>query len=53
MSFTEEKKATRRSRRSTAAPKKEAVVAEAPAVEEKVEEPKADATDSTEEKAGE
>lgn len=49
----EEKKATRRSRRSTAAPKKEAVVVEAPAVEEKVEEPKAEATDSTEEKAGE
>ncbi|MCW1963291.1 50S ribosomal protein L17 [Chryseobacterium viscerum] len=47
----EEKKATRRSRRSTAAPKKaeavvaEAVVAEAPAVEEKVEEAKADTTE--------
>ncbi|MDR2236030.1 MAG: 50S ribosomal protein L17 [Chryseobacterium sp.] len=42
----EEKKATRRSRRSTAAPKKaEAVVADAPAVEEKVEEAKADTTE--------
>lgn len=42
----EEKKATRRSRRSSAASKKaEAVVAEAPAVEEKVEEAKADATE--------
>lgn len=42
----EEKKVTRRSRRSSAAPKKaEAVVAEAPAVEEKVEEAKADATE--------
>ncbi|KFE98773.1 50S ribosomal protein L17 [Chryseobacterium formosense] len=49
----EEKKTTRRSRRSTTATKKEAVVAEAPVVEEKVEEPKAEATDSTEEKAGE
>lgn len=49
----EEKKTTRRSRRSTTAPKKEAVVAEAPVVEEKVEEPKAETTDSTEEKAGE
>ncbi|MGD1319064.1 50S ribosomal protein L17 [Chryseobacterium sp. 2R14A] len=49
----EEKKTTRRSRRSTTAAKKEAVVAEAPVVEEKVEEPKAEATDSTEEKAGE
>lgn len=42
----EEKKTTRRSRRSTAAPKKaEAVVADAPAVEEKVEEAKADTTE--------
>ncbi|MFL9834508.1 50S ribosomal protein L17 [Chryseobacterium terrae] len=49
----EEKKTTRRSRRSTTATKKEAVVAEAPVVEEKVEEPKAETTDSTEEKAGE
>lgn len=49
----EEKKTTRRSRRSTTATKKEAVVAEAPVVEEKVEEPRAEATDSTEEKAGE
>jgi large subunit ribosomal protein L17 len=49
----EEKKTTRRSRRSTTATKKEAVVAEAPVVEEKVEEPKAEATDSTEEKTGE
>jgi large subunit ribosomal protein L17 len=48
----EEKKTTRRSRRSTTA-KKEAVVAEAPVVEEKVEEPKAEATDSTEEKTEE
>ena len=48
----EEKKTTRRSRRTTTA-KKEAVVAEAPVAEEKVEEPKAEATDSTEEKAGE
>jgi large subunit ribosomal protein L17 len=48
----EEKKTTRRSRRATTA-KKEAVVADAPKVEEKVEEPKAEATDSTEEKAGE
>ena len=49
----EEKKTTRRSRRSTTATKKEAVVAEAPVVEEKVEEPKAEATDSTEEKTEE
>ncbi|MCJ8152441.1 50S ribosomal protein L17 [Chryseobacterium sp. SSA4.19] len=49
----EEKKTTRRSRRSTTATKKEAVVAEAPVAEEKVEEPKAETTDSTEEKAGE
>ena len=49
----EEKKTTRRSRRSTTATKKEAVVAEAPVVEEKVEEAKAETTDSTEEKAGE
>ncbi|MCW3162061.1 50S ribosomal protein L17 [Chryseobacterium oryctis] len=48
----EEKKATRRSRRSTGA-KKEAVVAEAPKVEEKVEEPKAEAADSAEEKTEE
>lgn len=48
----EEKKTTRRSRRATTA-KKEAVVAEAPKVEEKVEEPKAEATDSTEEKTEE
>ncbi|SEH34529.1 50S ribosomal protein L17 [Chryseobacterium culicis] len=42
----EEKKATRRSRRSTAATKKaEAVVADAPVVEEKVEEAKADTTE--------
>ncbi|WP_143884921.1 50S ribosomal protein L17 [Chryseobacterium binzhouense] len=49
----EEKKTTRRSRRSATAPKKEAVVAEAPVVEEKVEEPKAETTDSTEEKTEE
>ncbi len=49
----EEKKTTRRSRRSTTAAKKEAVVAEAPVVEEKVEEPKAEATNSTEEKTEE
>ncbi|AZA47354.1 50S ribosomal protein L17 [Chryseobacterium carnipullorum] len=48
----EEKKTTRRSRRATTA-KKEAVVADAPKVEEKVEEPKAEATDSTEEKTAE
>ena len=47
----EEKKTTRRSRRATGA-KKEAVVAEAPKAE-KVEEPKAEATDSTEEKTEE
>ncbi|WP_126653344.1 50S ribosomal protein L17 [Chryseobacterium aureum] len=42
----EEKKATRRSRRSTSTTKKaEAVVAEAPVVEEKVEEAKADTTE--------
>ena len=42
----EEKKATRRSRRSTATTKKaEAVVADAPVVEEKVEEAKADTTE--------
>ncbi|MCS3867974.1 large subunit ribosomal protein L17 [Chryseobacterium ginsenosidimutans] len=46
----EEKKATRRSRRSTSTAK---VAVEAPVVEEKVEEPTAEATDSTEEKAGE
>ncbi|GAA4157539.1 50S ribosomal protein L17 [Chryseobacterium ginsenosidimutans] len=46
----EEKKATRRSRRSTSAAK---VAVEAPVVEEKVEEPKAEATDSTEEKTAE
>lgn len=49
----EEKKTTRRSRRSSTTIKKEAVVAEAPVAEEKVEEPKAETTDSTEEKAGE
>ncbi|KPE50376.1 50S ribosomal protein L17 [Chryseobacterium indologenes] len=49
----EEKKATRRSRRSTTAKKAEAVVAEVPAVEEKVEEPKAEAADSAEEKTEE
>lgn len=49
----EEKKTTRRSRRSTTAAKKEAVVAEVPVVEDKVEEPKAEATDSTEEKTEE
>ncbi|CEJ68446.1 MULTISPECIES: 50S ribosomal protein L17 [Chryseobacterium] len=49
----EEKKATRRSRRSTTAKKAEAVVAEAPKAEEKVEEPKAAATDSAEEKTEE
>ncbi|MEI7486784.1 MAG: 50S ribosomal protein L17 [Chryseobacterium sp.] len=48
----EEKKTTRRSGRATTA-KKEAVVADAPKVEEKVEEPKAEATDSTEEKTEE
>lgn len=48
----EEKKATRRSRRSTAK-KAEAVVAEAPKAEEKAEEPKAEAADSTEEKTEE
>ena len=48
----EEKKTTRRSRRATTA-KKEAVVADSPKVEEKVEEPKAEATDSTEEKTEE
>lgn len=48
----EEKKTTRRSRRATTA-KKEAVVADAPKVEEKVEEPKAEATDSTEDKTAE
>ncbi|MET3535645.1 50S ribosomal protein L17 [Chryseobacterium limigenitum] len=48
----EEKKTTRRSRRATTA-KKEAVVADAPKVEEKVEEPTAEATDSTEEKTAE
>jgi len=46
----EEKKTTRRSRRSTSTAK---VAAEAPVAEEKVEEPKAESTDSTEEKAGE
>ncbi len=49
----EEKKATRRSRRSTTAKKAEAVVAEAPKAEEKVEEPKAAAADSAEEKTEE
>jgi large subunit ribosomal protein L17 len=48
----EEKKATRRSRRSATA-KKEAVVAEAPLVEEKAAEPTAEAADSTEEKTEE
>ncbi|WP_419868952.1 50S ribosomal protein L17 [Chryseobacterium sp. CT-SW4] len=48
----EEKKATRRSRRTTTAKKAEAVVAEAPKAE-KVEEPKAETTDSTEEKTEE
>ncbi|WP_080777793.1 50S ribosomal protein L17 [Chryseobacterium phocaeense] len=49
----EEKKATRRSRRSTTAKKAEAVVAEAPKAEEKVEEHKAEAADSAEEKTEE
>jgi len=49
----EEKKATRRSRRSTTAKKAEAVVAEAPKAEEKAEEPKAAAADSAEEKTEE
>lgn len=49
----EEKKATRRSRRSATAKKAEAVVAEAPKAEEKVEEPKAEAADSAEEKTEE
>lgn len=49
----EEKKTTRRSRRATTTAKKEAVVADAPKVEEKVEEAKAEATDSTEEKTAE
>ncbi|ASW74938.1 50S ribosomal protein L17 [Chryseobacterium piperi] len=49
----EEKKTTRRSRRATTAKKAETVVAEAPAVEEKVEAPKAEAADSTEEKTEE
>ncbi len=49
----EEKKATRRSRRSTTAKKAETVVAEAPKTEEKAEEPKAEAADSTEEKTEE
>ncbi|MCF2221817.1 50S ribosomal protein L17 [Chryseobacterium sp. PS-8] len=48
----EEKKATRRSRRSATA-KKEAVVAEAPVVEEKAAEPTAEVADSTEEKTEE
>lgn len=48
----EEKKATRRSRRSATA-KKEAVVAEAPVVEEKAAEPTAEAADSIEEKTEE
>lgn len=48
----EEKKTTRRSRRSATA-KKEAVVAEAPVVEEKAAEPTAEAVDSTEEKTEE
>ncbi len=48
----EEKKTTRRSRRSATA-KKEAVVAEAPAVEEKAAEPTAEASESTEEKTEE
>ncbi|SHM57895.1 50S ribosomal protein L17 [Chryseobacterium polytrichastri] len=48
----EEKKTTRRSRRTTTA-KKEAVVADAPKVEEKVAEPTAEAADSTEEKTAE
>ncbi|CAH0152973.1 50S ribosomal protein L17 [Chryseobacterium sp. WG14] len=41
----EEKKATRRSRRATTSKKVEAVVADAPVVEEKVEEAKADTTE--------
>jgi large subunit ribosomal protein L17 len=49
----EEKKTTRRSRRSATATKKEAVATEAPVAEETAEAPKAEATDSTEEKAGE
>ncbi|GEN72616.1 MULTISPECIES: 50S ribosomal protein L17 [Chryseobacterium] len=49
----EEKKATRRSRRSATAKKAEAVVAEAPKAEEKTEEPKAQAADSAEEKTEE
>ncbi|ASK31670.1 50S ribosomal protein L17 [Chryseobacterium sp. T16E-39] len=49
----EEKKATRRSRRATPAKKVEAVVADAPVVEEKVEAPTAEAADSTEEKTEE
>lgn len=48
----EEKKTTRRSRRSATA-KKEAVVAEAPVVEEKAAEPTAESADSTEEKTEE
>ncbi|MEC3877108.1 50S ribosomal protein L17 [Chryseobacterium salviniae] len=48
----EEKKTTRRSRRSATA-KKEAVTAEAPAVEEKAAGPTAEAADSTEEKTEE
>ena len=48
----EEKKTTRRSRRATTA-KKEAVVADAPKVEEKAEAPTAEAADSTEEKTEE
>ncbi|GEN75057.1 50S ribosomal protein L17 [Chryseobacterium hagamense] len=48
----EEKKTTRRSRRSATA-KKEAVVADAPVVEEKAAEPTAEAADSTEEKTEE
>jgi large subunit ribosomal protein L17 len=49
----EEKKATRRSRRSATAKKAEAVVAEAPKADEKTEEPKAQAADSAEEKTEE
>ena len=49
----EEKKTTRRSRKSATAKKVEAVADAKPAVEEKVEEPKAEAQDSTEEKTEE
>lgn len=49
----EEKKTTRRSRRSATAGKKEAVAADAPAAEEKAAEPTAQAADSAEEKTEE